>query len=238
MPQRKVNIIRNYMPNAEGSCLIAFGDTKVICSASVEKKVPPHVDEIKEGWLTAEYAMLPRSTNTRNRRDGIGRVNSRGIEIQRLIGRCLRQALDLTKMPGYTITVDCDVLQADGGTRTVSITGGCIAVYDAIQTMLKQKMITENPFKQWIAAISAGIVDGVAVVDLDYAKDSKAEVDLNVVMTEQGEFVEIQGTGEQGTFTKVQLNQLLKMSEAAIKKLIIKQKATVALNQLEKLMHE
>jgi ribonuclease PH len=235
---RKVNITRNYMPNAEGSCLIAFGNTKVICSASVEKKVPPHIDETQSGWLTAEYAMLPRSTQSRIRRDGIGKVNSRGIEIQRLIGRSLRQAVDLSKMAGYTITVDCDVLQADGGTRTASITGGCVALYDAIQTMLKRNMLTESPFKQWIGAISAGIVDGVAVVDLDYAKDSKAEVDLNVVMTEQGEFVEIQGTGEQGTFTKVQLNQLLKMSEAAIKKLIIKQKAAVALNKPEKLMYE
>lgn len=218
------------MPNAEGSCLIAFGNTKVICTASVEKKVPPHIDETKSGWLTAEYAMLPRSTQSRIRRDGIGKVNSRGIEIQRLIGRCLRQAVDLSKMQGYTITVDCDVLQADGGTRTASITGGCVAIYDAIQTMLKRNMLTENPFKQWIGAISAGIVDDVAVVDLDYAKDSKAEVDLNVVMTEQGEFVEIQGTGEQGTFTKMQLNRLLKMSESAIKKLILKQKAAVALN--------
>ncbi len=235
---RKVTITRNYMPNAEGSCLIAFGNTKVICTASVEKKVPPHVDETKSGWLTAEYAMLPRSTNTRNRRDGIGRVNSRGIEIQRLIGRSLRQAVDLTRMPGYTITVDCDVLQADGGTRTASITGGCIAVYDAIQTMLKQKMITENPFKQWIAAISAGIVDGKPIVDLDYANDSRAEVDMNVVMTESGEFVEVQGTGEQGTFSRQQLNKLLTLSHNAINKLINKQQLSVGEKPFPKPMYE
>lgn len=238
MTLRKVSIIRNYMPNAEGSCLIAFGNTKVICTASVEKKVPPHIDETKEGWLTAEYAMLPRSTNTRNRRDGIGKVNSRGIEIQRLIGRSLRQAVDLTRMPGYTITVDCDVLQADGGTRTASITGGCIAVYDAIQTMLKQEMITENPFKQWIAAISAGIVDGKPIVDLDYANDSRAEVDMNVVMTESGEFVEVQGTGEQGTFSRQQLNKLLQMSDKAIKRLIIKQQTAVGIFEPFKPMYE
>ena len=220
---RKVTITRNFMPNAEGSCLIEFGNTKVICSASVEKKVPPHVDETKEGWLTAEYAMLPRSTNSRIKRDGIGKVNSRGIEIQRLIGRSLRQAVDLTKLPGYSITVDCDVLQADGGTRTAAITGGCIAVYEAIQNMLKQKLITETPFKQWVAAISVGIIDGKTEVDLDYAKDSKAEVDMNIVMTECGEFVEIQGTGEQGSFSQTQLNSMITLAKKAIIKLIDKQ---------------
>jgi ribonuclease PH len=217
------------MPNAEGSCLIAFGNTKVICSASVEKKVPPHIDETTEGWLMAEYAMLPRSTQTRNRRDGIGKVNSRGIEIQRLIGRCLRQAVDLSKLAGYTIIVDCDVLQADGGTRTAAITGGCIAVYDAIQTMLRQGMIAEGAFRQWIAAISAGIMDGEAVVDLDYAKDSIAEVDMNVVMTEHGEFVEVQGTGEHGSFSRQQLNGLLTLSGKAIRQLINKQKKAAGL---------
>ena len=225
---RKVIITRNYMPNAEGSCLIAFGNTKVICSASVEKKVPPHIDETKEGWLTAEYSMLPRSTQTRNKRDGIGRVNSRSIEIQRLIGRSLRQAVDLTKLAGYTITVDCDVLQADGGTRTAAITGGCIAVYDTIQTMLAKGWIAEDAFKQWIAAISAGIVDGVAVVDLDYDKDWRAEVDMNVVMTENGEFVEVQGTGEHGTFSRKDLIKLLSLAQKAIAQLIRKQRKAVA----------
>ncbi len=225
---RKVIITRNYMPNAEGSCLIAFGNTKVICSASVEKKVPPHIDETKEGWLTAEYSMLPRSTQTRNKRDGIGRVNSRSIEIQRLIGRSLRQAVDLTKLAGYTITVDCDVLQADGGTRTAAITGGCIAVYDAIRTMLAKGWIAEDAFKQWIAAISAGIVDGVAVVDLDYDKDWRAEVDMNVVMTENGEFVEVQGTGEHGTFSRKDLIKLLSLAQKAIAQLIRKQRKAVA----------
>jgi ribonuclease PH len=193
----------------------------------VEKKVPPHIDETQSGWLTAEYAMLPRSTQSRVKRDGIGRVNSRGIEIQRLIGRSLRQAVDLSKLAGYTLTVDCDVLQADGGTRTAAITGGCIAVYDAIQTMLSKKQITENAFRQWIAAISAGIIDGKPEVDLDYAKDSRAEVDLNVVMTEHGEFVEVQGTGEQGTFSHKQLNTLLALSKKAINKLIAQQKKAV-----------
>jgi len=229
MPIRKVVFTRSYMPNAEGSCLIGFGNTKVICTASIEKKVPPHVDETKSGWLTAEYAMLPRSTNSRVKRDGIGKVNSRGIEIQRLIERCLRQAVDLTKLPGYTITVDCDVLQADGGTRTAAITGGCIAVYDAIQTMLKQNMIAETPFKQWIAAVSAGIIDGKVELDLDYAKDSRAEVDMNIVMTESGEFVEIQGTGEQNSFNQQQLKALIAISKKAINKIIIEQKQAVGL---------
>lgn len=229
MPLRKITITRNYLPNAEGSCLIAFGSTKVICSASVERKVPPHIDETKSGWLTAEYAMLPRSTQSRIRRDGIAKVNSRNIEIQRLIGRCLRQAVDLSKLAGYTITVDCDVLQADGGTRTAAITGGCVAVYDAIQTMLKLEMIVEDAFKQWIAAVSAGIVDGRIELDLDYKKDSKAEVDLNVVMMEKGDYVEIQGTGEHGTFNRKDLNQLLAISKTAIGQLIRKQKKAVGL---------
>ncbi len=217
------------MPNAEGSCLIAFGDTKVICTASVENKVPPHVDETQSGWLTAEYALLPRSTHTRMKRDGIGRINSRGIEIQRLIGRSLRQAVDLTKLAGYTITVDCDVLQADGGTRTAAITGACVAVHDAIQTMLAHDMIVENAFRQWVAAVSAGIVDSEPVVDLDYSLDSRAEVDLNVVMTEGGDFVEVQGTGERRTFSRLQLNQLLTLSRQAITRLIKKQKQAAGL---------
>jgi len=215
------------MPNAEGSCLISFGNTKVICSASIERKVPPHIDETQSGWLTAEYAMLPRSTQTRVRRDGIGKVNSRGIEIQRLIGRSLRQAVDLTKLAGFTITVDCDVLQADGGTRTAAITGGCVAVFDAVQTLLSRGLIAENAFVQWIAAISAGMVEGKEVVDLDYDKDSSAEVDMNVVMTESGEFVEVQGTGEHGSFSRKQMNKLLQMSEKATKKLISIQKRAV-----------
>ncbi|MFB3845540.1 MAG: ribonuclease PH [Candidatus Cloacimonadaceae bacterium] len=227
MALRKISISKDFMPYAEGSCLIAFGNTKVICAASVEKKVPPHIDETVSGWLTAEYAMLPRSTQIRNKRDGIGKVNSRGIEIQRLIGRSLRQAVDLTKIPGFTITVDCDVLQADGGTRTAAITGGCIAVYDAIQTMQRQGLIAENAFRQWIAAVSAGIVDGAPVVDLDYEKDSRAEVDFNVVMTEDGNFVELQGTGEHGSFSRKELNTLLALSRTAIKKLIKIQKHAV-----------
>ena len=229
MPLRKITITPGFMPNAEGSCLIAFGNTKVICSASVEKKVPPHINEELSGWLTAEYAMLPRSTQQRVKRDGIAKINSRGIEIQRLIGRSLRQAVDLTLMPGYTITVDCDVLQADGGTRTAAITGGCVAVYLAIQTMLQKGMLTHSPFKQWVAAVSAGIVEGKPVVDLDYVLDSSAEADVNIVMTESGEFVELQGTGEQGTFSKQQLNTLIKLSSRAIKQLITKQKKVVGI---------
>lgn len=225
---RKVTITPGFMPNAEGSVLIAFGNTKVICTATVEKKVPPHIDETQSGWLTAEYAMLPRSTGSRVKRDGIGKVNFRGIEIQRLIGRSLRQSVDLGKMPGFTIIVDCDVLQADGGTRTASITGGCIAVYLAIQTMISKGWIAESPFKQWIAAISAGMVKGEAIVDLDYVNDSTAEVDMNIVMTESGEFVELQGTGEQGVFSQNQLNKLISMSKLAIKALIKLQKRSVA----------
>jgi len=224
---REISVSKDFMPYAEGSCLIAFGNTKVICTASVEKKVPPHIDETVSGWLTAEYAMLPRSTQIRNKREGIGKVNHRGIEIQRLIGRSLRQAVDLTKIPGFTITVDCDVLQADGGTRTAAITGGCIAVYDAIQTMQRQGLIAENAFRQWIAAVSAGIVAGAPVVDLDYEKDSRAEVDFNIVMTEDGNFVELQGTGEHGSFSRKELNTLLALSRTAIKKLIKIQKRAV-----------
>jgi len=225
---RKVTIQRGFMPHAEGSCLIAFGNTKVICTASVERKVPPHIDENKSGWLTAEYAMLPRSTHTRSKRDGIARVNSRSIEIQRLIGRALRQAVDLTLMPGYTIIVDCDVLQADGGTRTAAITGGCLAVYDALQTMLRQNQIGQNPFRQWIAAVSCGIVEGRPIVDLDYAQDSRAETDMNIVMTESGAFVELQGTAEQGSFDRRQLNRLLALGKQAVKKLIALQKTAVS----------
>jgi ribonuclease PH len=224
---RKVKITRGFMPFAEGSCLIEMGNTKVICTASIEKKVPPHIDETKEGWLTAEYAMLPRSTQTRNRRDGVGKVNSRGIEIQRLIGRCLRQAVDLTKMAGYTITIDCDVLQADGGTRTAAVTGGCVAVYEAIQTMLKQGVLIQNPFRQWIAGISVGVIEGKTEVDLDYAKDSKAEVDMNIVMAECGEYIEIQGTGEHCSFNQQQLNALLALGRKAISKIIKKQQESV-----------
>ncbi|HOD17380.1 MAG TPA: ribonuclease PH [Candidatus Cloacimonadota bacterium] len=227
MALREISVSKDFMPYAEGSCLIAFGNTKVICTASVEKKVPPHIDETVSGWLTAEYAMLPRSTQIRNKREGIGKVNHRGIEIQRLIGRSLRQAVDLTKIPGFTITVDCDVLQADGGTRTAAITGGCIAVYDAIQTMQRQGLIAENAFRQWIAAVSAGIVAGAPVVDLDYEKDSRAEVDFNIVMTEDGNFVELQGTGEHGSFSRKELNTLLALSRTAIKKLIKIQKRAV-----------
>jgi ribonuclease PH len=231
---RKVTIIPGFMPNAEGSCLITFGNTKVICTATVEKKVPPHIDETRSGWLTAEYAMLPRSTGSRVKRDGIGKINSRSIEIQRLIGRSLRQSVDLLKMPGYTIIVDCDVLQADGGTRTAAITGGCVAVYLAIRTLLAKSMIKENPFRQWIAAVSAGYVHGEAIVDLDYANDSIAEVDMNIVMTDTGEFVELQGTGEQSIFTQKQLNKLIAMSKIAIKGLLKQQQKVIKVDKTKR----
>jgi len=177
------------------------------------------------GWLTAEYGMLPRSTNSRMKRESVsGKVKGRTAEIQRLIGRSLRAVVDLEKIPDYTIMIDCDVIQADGGTRTAAITGACIAVNDAFQTMIKNKQITENPLKEWVAAISVGIVDNEPVLDLCYEEDSTAEVDMNVVMTESGKFIEIQGTAEANPFSDAELKAMLKLAKRGIKQLIKIQK--------------
>jgi ribonuclease PH len=221
---RKVKITRKYTKFAPGSVLIEQGDTRVICTASVEKRVPPFVAETS-GWLTAEYAMLPGCTPFRKSREvKQGKPDGRGVEISRLIGRCLRCAVDLEKMPGVTVTVDCDVIQADGGTRCASITGGMVALCDAFGWMKRQGLISESPLRHFLAAVSVGIVDGKPVLDLCYAQDSRAEVDMNVVMTEDARFVELQGTAEGEPFSEKQLSALRRLATNGIAQLIAAQK--------------
>ncbi|MBF0571807.1 MAG: ribonuclease PH [Candidatus Omnitrophica bacterium] len=218
---RKVKVTKNYMKNAEGSCLIEFGETKVICTASVEEGVPPFLKGSGKGWVTAEYGMLPRSCTSRIRRE---KTSGRTEEIQRLVGRSLRSVVDMEKLGERTIRIDCDVLQGDGGTRTASITGGFIALADAIGWMCQQKMIDTMPIKGFVAAVSVGVYQGVNVLDLNYIEDSKADVDMNVVMTGRGEFVEVQGTGEGGTFSEGQMLSLLGLARRGIKELLSLQK--------------
>jgi ribonuclease PH len=221
---RPITIKRHYIKHAEGSVLIEFGDTKVMCTASIISGVPRFLKDTKQGWLTAEYGMMPRSTHTRSDREAArGKQGGRTLEIQRLIGRSLRSAVDLKLIGENTITVDCDVIQADGGTRTASITGGCIALYDAITHLKKQKKLTQNPFKQLVAAVSVGIYNGNLIVDLDYNEDCKANTDMNVVMTRDGNFIEVQGTAEKGTFTQSQLNSLLDLAKEGINQLFLAQ---------------
>jgi ribonuclease PH len=215
---RPIRITRNYLKHAEGSVLIEIGDTKVICSASVEEKVPQFLRNTGRGWVTAEYSMLPRSTHTRTSRDSMtGRGNGRAFEIQRLIGRSLRSVADLSAFGERTIWIDCDVIQADGGTRTASITGAYVALVDAFRKMVKNGMIEDVPVKDSVAAISVGKVEGEVLLDLNYEEDSRAEVDMNVVMTGSGKFVEIQGTAEGGVFTKKEMNGLMKIAQDGIK---------------------
>jgi len=217
---RPVKITRNYLKHAEGSVLIEMGDTKVICSASVEERVPQFLRNTGKGWITAEYSMLPRSTHTRTSRDSLtGRGSGRALEIQRLIGRSLRSVTDLTGFGERTIWIDCDVIQADGGTRTASITGAYVALIDAFRKMVKNGLIEKVPVKGYVAAISVGKVDGRALVDLNYEEDSRAEVDMNVVMTGDGKFVEIQGTGEEAVFTRKEMDKLTRIAEKGIKEL-------------------
>jgi ribonuclease PH len=218
---RKIRVTKNYMKNAEGSCLIEFGQTKVICSASVEEGVPPFLKGSGKGWVTAEYGMLPRSCTSRIRRE---KTSGRTEEIQRLVGRSLRAVIDMDKLGERTIRIDCDVLQGDGGTRTASITGGFIALADAVWWMRRQRMIDTLPIKDFIAAISVGVYQGVNVLDLNYIEDSKADVDMNVVMIGRGEFVEVQGTGEGGTFSETQMKGLLALARRGIKELLSIQK--------------
>lgn len=226
---REIKITRQFTKHAEGSVLVEFGDTKVICTASATFGVPPFLKEAKKGWVTAEYGMLPRSTHERMAREAAkGKQAGRTQEIQRLIGRSLRAMVDLSALTDYTITVDCDVIQADGGTRTASITGGCVALVDAIRSLMKQKKISTNPVKQLVASISVGVFNGQAILDLDYAEDSKAETDMNVVLTENGGFIEIQGTAEQGTFEQDHLDDMLALAKHGIKQLIEKQKAALS----------
>lgn len=226
---RDICITRNYTKHAEGSVLVEFGDTKVICTASVETSVPPFLRGKGQGWVTAEYGMLPRSTGSRMQREAArGKQQGRTVEISRLIGRSLRAAVDLTELGENSILIDCDVIQADGGTRTAAITGACVAMVDGINWLLENGKIKKNPLKQMIAAVSVGIYKGEAVLDLDYDEDSNAETDLNVVMTENGGFVEIQGTAEGDAFTPDELNAMLALAQEAIVDLSAKQKASLA----------
>ena len=226
---RSINITRNYTKHAEGSVLVEFGATKVLCNATVEESVPRFLKGTGRGWVTAEYGMLPRSTGTRMDREAAkGRQSGRSLEIQRLIGRSLRAAVDLDGLGEHTIKIDCDVIQADGGTRTASITGGCVALHDAITYMLNKNLVSESPFKQLVASVSVGIHNGRAALDLDYDEDSNAETDMNIVMTESGGFIEIQGTGEDGDFSHDQLLQMAGLAESGIKSLIGKQQEALA----------
>ena len=222
---RPVKITRHYMKHAEGSVLMEMGDTKVICSASVEERVPPFLRNTGKGWVTAEYGMLPRSTHTRTSRDsGLGRGNGRTSEIQRLIGRSLRSITDLNGFGERTIWIDCDVIQADGGTRTASITGAYVALVDAFRKLFKDRVIERVPIKDSVAAVSVGKVKGRILLDLNYEEDSKAEVDMNVVMTGSGKFVEIQGTAEQGAFTRQEMDELTGIAQRGIRELTRVQK--------------
>ena len=226
---RDISITRNFTCHAEGSVLVSFGNTRVICTASVEKGVPRFMRGEGRGWVTAEYGMLPRSTGSRMGREASrGKQGGRTVEIQRLIGRSLRAALDLSKLGENTITIDCDVIQADGGTRTASITGACVALVDAITYLQREKLITGDPLLQMIASVSVGIYQGVPVLDLDYPEDSAADTDMNVIMGETGGFIEVQGTAEGAPFAREELDGMLDLAAAGIDELIVKQKAALA----------
>lgn len=228
---RDVRITRNFTKHAEGSVLIEFGDTRVLCTASVEEGVPGFLRGKGQGWLTAEYGMLPRSTHTRSAREAAkGKQSGRTQEIQRLIGRSLRAVVDLQALGERQIIIDCDVLQADGGTRTASITGACIAVHDALQTLVSAGTLTASPLKDWVAAISVGVFEGQPILDLDYPEDSACDTDMNVVMTGRGGFVEIQGTAEGAPFARRELDTLLDLAAQGIACLVEKQKTAVALS--------
>ena len=218
---RPIQITRNFTCHAEGSVLIEFGNTKVLCNASVVEGVPRFLKGKKQGWVTAEYGMLPRSTNERMRREASsGKQSGRTLEIQRLIGRSLRAAIDLQLLGEYTIQVDCDVIQADGGTRTASISGACIALVDAVNWMLGKELIKDNPIKQMIGAISVGVVDNEVLLDLNYVEDSSCETDMNIVMNESGGLIEVQGTAEDGDFSMAQLTQMLDYGRQGIEQII------------------
>lgn len=222
---RPIEFIPNYIIHPEGSVLITIGNTKVICTATIENKLPPFMRGLGKGWITAEYSMLPRATNTRNVREAArGKVSGRTMEIQRLIGRSLRAAVDLEKLGERTIWIDCDVIQADGGTRTASITGAVIAMKLAFEKLVADGTLKESPLKEHLAAISVGLLNGEVILDLDYEEDSAAEVDMNVIMTESGQFVEIQGTGEEATYSHTQLLEMLEVASSGISQLIEAQK--------------
>lgn len=222
---RDIRITRNYTNHAEGSVLVEFGQTRVLCTASVVDGVPRFLKGKGQGWITAEYGMLPRATHTRNDREASrGKQGGRTLEIQRLIGRALRGCIDLKMLGENTLTLDCDVIQADGGTRTASITGACVAMKDALDWMVAREKIRKKPVFNYIGAVSVGIYRGQPVLDLDYAEDVLAETDMNVVMNEQGHFIEVQGTAEDGSFNRSQFNDMLTLAESGISQLIEIQK--------------
>lgn len=217
---RPVKFTVDFVDYAEGSVLIEAGHTRVLCAASVEEKVPPFLEGKGQGWVTAEYNMLPRATHTRNARERSGKISGRTQEIQRLIGRSLRAAVDLAKLGPRTITLDCDVIQADGGTRTASVTGAYVALYRACSRLLAQGILTVHPIRTAVAAVSVGVVEGEILLDLCYAEDSCADVDFNVVMTAGHEFIEVQGTGEGGVFSRATMSDLLDLAEQGIEELL------------------
>jgi len=226
---RTIKITRHYTRHAEGAVLIECGDTKVLCTASVDEKVPPFLRGKGQGWLTAEYGMLPRSTNERMQREAAkGKQSGRTMEIQRLIGRALRSVVDLKKLGERTIQIDCDVIQADGGTRTASITGAFVALHDAVEKLLQQKLIATTPILNHVAAISVGVYQGVPVLDLDYVEDSDCDTDMNVVMTGNLGLVEVQGTAEGAAFSRQELNTMLDLAQTGIQELIALQKAVLS----------
>jgi ribonuclease PH len=226
---REIRMTRHYTKHAEGSVLIECGDTKVICTASVEERVPPHKKSSGEGWVTAEYGMLPRSTGSRMSREAAkGKQSGRTQEIQRLIGRSLRAVVDLKKLGERTIQIDCDVIQADGGTRTASITGGFVALHDAVSGLIAKGLLQESPIKNFVAAISVGVYAGNPVLDLDYIEDSECDTDMNVVMLGNGHFVEVQGTAEGQAFSRSEMDALLELAQGGIAELIAMQRAVLA----------
>ena len=226
---RRVTLQRNYTRHAEGSVLVSFGDTQVLCTASVEEKVPPFKRGGGEGWLTAEYGMLPRATHTRNDREAAkGKQSGRTQEIQRLIGRSLRSVFDLKSLGERTISLDCDVLQADGGTRTAAITGAFVAAHDAVTWLLAQGRIQQSPIRDFVAAVSVGVVQGMPLLDLEYTEDSACDTDMNVVMTAAGGFVEVQGTAEGAPFTRAEMDRLLALADKGIRELVALQRGALA----------
>ena len=225
---RQVTLTRNYTMHAEGSVLVTFGNTRVLCNASVEERVPGFLRGKEQGWVTAEYGMLPRSTGSRMGREAArGKQGGRTMEIQRLIGRSLRAVVDMKKLGERSITIDCDVLQADGGTRTASITGGYVALADAIGSLLKTGALTETPLTGSVASVSVGIYKGTAILDLDYPEDSNAETDMNVVMTDSGQFIEVQGTAEGHPFSETEMQAMLALAKKGIAELCQHQKAAL-----------
>ena len=226
---RRISLRRGYTRHAEGSVLVEYGDTKVLCTASVEERVPPFLRGAGRGWVTAEYGMLPRATGTRMRREAAdGRQSGRTLEIQRLIGRALRSAVDFEALGERTVVIDCDVLQADGGTRTASVTGGYVALAEAVAALQRRRLLSQSPLHGFVASVSVGIYRGIPIVDLDYAEDSDAETDMNVVMNEQGHFVEIQGTAEGHAFRMEELDAMLGLARGGIAAVIEIQRAALS----------